>query len=83
MGKRVTIIGQLPLTSRQYTRQDGTQDTFHSMGFELTDGIDTFYAELVGDQALACKPLDQTREHTVQCAMRCRPWKDSTGAGTI
>lgn len=33
MEKFVTIINQGAHTSRQYTAQDGTQKTFHTMGF--------------------------------------------------
>ena len=53
MEKLVRIINQFPLASRSYTAQDGTQRTFHSRGFLLTDGIDEFYAEMTGDMAVA------------------------------
>ena len=35
MEKLVTIIDQLPLASRPYTAQDGTQKVFNSRGFIL------------------------------------------------
>ena len=39
MEKLVTIIGQLPLVSRPYTAQDGTQKVFNSRGFILSDSV--------------------------------------------
>ena len=62
MEKSVMIIKQYSLESRRYTRRDGTQDTFNSVGFELSDGIDRFYAESTGELALTLQsPLDPQR----------------------
>ena len=63
MEKLVRIINQFPLASRSYTAQDGTQRTFHSRGFLLTDGIDEFYAEMTGDTALGCCLTNETVNH--------------------
>lgn len=80
MEKTVMIIKQHPLESRRYTRRDGQQDTFNSVGFELTDGIDRFYAEATGELALTLqKPLDTTTMHRVQGRMACRQWQDKEG----
>ena len=79
MEKIIKIIGQLPLASRAYTAQDGTQRTFHSRGFLLTDGIDEFYAEMTGDAALSCPELDRSVLHTVQAQIRQRAYQDKNG----
>lgn len=79
MEKLVRIIKQHPLASRTYTAQDGTQRTFHSRGFLLTDGIDEFYAEMTGDAALSCPELDRSMLHTVQAQIRQRAYQDKNG----
>ena len=78
-GKLVTILQQHPLVSRPYTAQDGTQRTFHSRGFILTDGIDEFYAEMTGDTALSCPQLDAGTLHALQGYMRQRSFLDKNG----
>ena len=80
MEKLVTIIDQLPLASRPYTGQDGTQRVFNSRGFILSDGIDEFYAEMTGDTALACIEYDRTVWHKMQGYMRQRSFQDKNGA---
>ena len=79
MEKLVTILQQSPLVSRPYTAQDGTQRTFHSRGFILTDGIDEFYAEMTGDAALACPEYDRTLLHKMQGHIRQRSFLDKNG----
>ncbi len=79
MEKLVRIINQFPLASRSYTAQDGTQRTFHSRGFLLTDGIDEFYAEMTGDTALGCPELDRMVLHQVQATIRQRAYQDKNG----
>ena len=80
MEKLVRIIEQHPLASRTYTAQDGTQRTFHSRGFLLTDGIDEFYAEMTGDAALSCPEMDLGVLHIVQATLRQRAYQDKNGA---
>ena len=46
MEKSVQIIQQGALVERPYQDRNGQQQVFASMGWTLTDGIDTFYAEL-------------------------------------
>lgn len=79
MEKLVRIIEQQPLSSRTYTAQDGTQRTFHSRGFLLTDGVDEFYAEMTGDAALSCPDMDLTVLHMVQAAIRQHAYQDKNG----
>ena len=46
MEKLVMIKEQLALSERNYTDRNGQPQVFASVGFVLTDGIDTFYAEV-------------------------------------
>ncbi len=73
------IKEQLALSERNYTDRNGQPQVFASVGFVLTDGIDTFYAELTGDRARACPTLDKTTLHWVQTEMTCRTWNDNAG----
>ena len=81
MEKLVTIIDQLPLASRPYTAQDGTQKVFNSRGFILSDGIDEdgideFYAEMTGDMAVAAGEYDRTVWHKMQGYIKQRSFQD-------
>ncbi|MBQ7471025.1 MAG: hypothetical protein IJS97_01160 [Prevotella sp.] len=79
MEKFVAIKQQFPCTEREYTTKDGEKKVFLSKGFILDDGIDSFYAEMVGDQARSCGNYDTNVYHSAQCTMRCREWKDKDG----
>ena len=79
MEKLVTIIQQLPLQERSYTDRNGQNQVFASRGFVLTDGIDTFYAEAVGDMARTMPQYDPSVMHTVQCQMSQREFSGSDG----
>ena len=73
------IKEQLPLRERSYTDQQGQQKVFVSTGFVLTDGINTVFAEAVGDMA---RVLDQQKPnqqvpHLVDYELSCREWQDS------
>ena len=73
------IKEQLPLRERSYTDQQGQQKVFVSTGFVLTDGINTVFAEAVGDMARALdqqKPNQQV-PHLVEYELSCREWQDS------
>ena len=73
------IKEQLPLRERSYTDQQGQQKVFVSTGFVLTDGINTVFAEAVGDMARALdqqKP-NQQLPHLVDYELLCREWQDS------
>ena len=73
------IKEQLPLRERSYTDQQGQQKVFVSTGFVLTDGINTVFAEAVGDMARALnqqKP-NQQLPHLVDYELSCREWQDS------
>lgn len=51
MEKIMTIKQVNPVSERNYTDRNGQQQVFVSRGLILADGIDTAYAELVGDAA--------------------------------
>ena len=73
------IKEQLPLREHSYTDQQGQQKVFVSTGFVLTDGINTVFAEAVGDMARALdqqKP-NQQLPHLVDYELSCREWQDS------
>lgn len=80
MEKVVRILNQLPMTERSYTDRNGQNQVFASKGFVLTDGIDTFYAEMIGDSARTAPQYDMNQMHTVQTTLQMRSWKDQQGA---
>ncbi len=75
------IKEQLPMRERSYTDQQGQQKVFVSVGFVLTDGINTMFAEAVGDmdmaRALEQQKPDQGVMHLVEYELSCREWQDS------
>lgn len=75
----VTIIEQRPLQSRAYQDNQGAQRTFHSRGFVLSTGVDEFYAEMTGDQALQCGEYDKALLHRLQGYIRHRRFTDKNG----
>ena len=79
MEKLVTIMEQRPVVARNYTAQDGTQKTFYSKGFILTDGIDEFYAEMTGDMARDAQPYDEALIHKMQGYIKQRSFTDKNG----
>ena len=79
MEKFVKIIDERPVVARNYTAQDGTQKTFYSKGFIMTDGIDEFYAEMTGDMARDTAPLDKALLHTMQGYIKQRSFTDKNG----
>ena len=74
MGKSVQIIQQGALVERPYQDRNGQQQVFASMGFTLTDGVDTFYAEMQGDLARSFRDIhpDPSLLHRVQTQMSIR-----------
>ncbi len=78
MERYFQIKEQLPLRERSYTDQQGQQKIFVTTGFLMTDGINNFYAEAVGDLARA---LDQQKPdnqipHLISYEMSYREWED-------
>ena len=79
MEKLVMIKEQFPVQERSYEDRNGQMQVFASKGFVLTDGVDTFYAEAVGDYARGLQALPTDVYHTVQCQMAARDFKDKNG----
>ena len=75
----VTIIEQRPLQSRNFQDNQGQNRTFHSRGFVLSNGIDEFYAEMTGEQALQCGEFDRALLHRFQGVVRQRRFTDKNG----
>lgn len=80
MEKLVTIIQQLPLQERSYTDRNGQQQVFASRGFVLSDGIDTFYAEAVGDYARSMpEEFLLNVDYRLQAQLSTREYRDRDG----
>ena len=81
MEKTVKIIQEHPFKERSYTDRNGQPQTFASKGFTLTDGVDTFYAEMTGDTARANKDVhpDPKLIYRVQAQISSREYTDKDG----
>lgn len=81
MEKLVSVLQQFPLQERTYQNHDGQNQVFASRGFVLTNGIDTFYAEMTGDYARsqASVQFDPGVMHIAQMQMSVREFKDKEG----
>ncbi len=74
----IKIIEELPLRERSYQDQNGQQKVFVTKGFIVTDGVNKFCAEAVGDLARA---LDQQKPelntpYAMSFEISCREWND-------
>lgn len=75
MEKRVRILNQSNLTTRQYVdKKTGETRVVNSVTLKLTDGIDTFLGEIMGEKAVNCPKYDPQHEYNVQCTMMVREW---------
>ena len=84
MEKTVRIISQSGLLSRAYTdKRTGEQKTMTSRSFRLTDGVDTFVAEMTGEKAANCPTLDVQQLYRVQCTMVTREWTSQSGETNV
>ena len=80
MEKSMKIKTLLAIQDRQYTDQQGQPRVFTSMGFVLTDGIDTIFAEATGDYARSLVGfLNEGDMVRVQLSMSVHDWKDQQG----
>lgn len=78
----VTIHEVLPIVARDYdNRTTGKKDTFYSKGYVLSDGLNTFYAEAVGNlaQRLEREPLNTEGFVNVEISMSARKFTDTRG----
>ena len=81
MEKLMTIKQVFPIVERPYTDRNGNQALFASRGFVLTDGIDTVFAEALGDYAksIANVPYTPGSTYRIQMQATAREWKDKDG----
>ncbi len=80
MELQVKINQILPIERREYTKKDGTTAEFISRGFCLGNGVDNFYCEATGEQALqdtSHLSLDEWRTARIACSFR--PFSDKDG----
>lgn len=78
----VTIQNVLPMVARDYdNRTTGRKDTFYSKGYVLSDGLNTFYAEAIGQlaQRLEREPLNTNAFINVELSMSARKFTDAKG----
>ena len=75
MEKIMTIQRVMPVNERQYNDKNGAQQNFVSRGLLLTDGIDTMYAEIVGDNARRTD-LKDGLTCNFSMSVTCRRWED-------
>ena len=70
----------LAIQDRQYNDQQGQPRVFTSMGFVLTDGVDTIFSEATGDYARSLVGhLNEGDKVRVQLSMSVRDWQDQQG----
>ena len=80
MEKTMKIQKLLPIQDRQYNDQQGRAKVFTSMGFVLTDGVDTMYAEATGDYARSLVGhLNEGDTVRSQLSTSVRSWQDQQG----
>lgn len=78
MEKTVRIINQSALQTKEYTdEKSGEKKVLNSVAFVLTDGIDTFVAEITGERAVNCPKYDPMYQYRVQCTMSVREWESA------
>ncbi len=78
MQQLVKIVEELPLRERSYQDQNGQQKVFVTKGFIVTDGVNKFCADAVGDLARA---LDQKKPelhvpYALSFELSCHEWTD-------
>ena len=71
MEKLVRIINQGPLVQNDWTNRQGEKSVISSVTLTMTDGIDTFQAEVTDQAALNINsnPLNPDAMYAVQCRM--------------
>ena len=76
------IADQGPVQEREYTTQQGMKDSFASMPFILQSGDDSFFCEMVQEQArkqARQEPLSRDYYYKATVAVTARPWQDQQG----
>ena len=81
MEKIVIIKSVGSYSERQYTKQDGSIDTFKSLGFVMKHGGDEFYGEMTGELASKNRNIECRTDvpYVVKGYWRHRTWNDQKG----
>lgn len=79
MEKLVRIKDQMAHSCRQYVTETGERKQFHTMGFMLSGGLDEFYAELTGEKARDCGPLDKSKMYDMEAYIKPRSYETKDG----
>lgn len=85
MEKLVRVISQGALQQRNWTNPKGENVVISSVELVLTDGNDTFNAEVTDQQALAInnEPLALDALYGVQLRMNIREWESQQTHQTV
>lgn len=83
MEKLVRVKAQQPLRQTQWTSGQGEKRVINSVELTLTDGVDTFVAELQGEEAINCPHLDPNCIYAVQCRLSVREWQSQQSGQTM
>lgn len=76
---RIALQGAVQ--EREYTNQQtGTQEKFATMPFVVQSGGDSYYCEMVQEQARKQAVLDRNYYYKANIQAQARPWKDQQGA---
>lgn len=78
----VTIKKSFPMVEREYeNKRTGQKDVFRSKGYILSDGLNQWYAEVIGNQAqfLEKNPLDESQWIQADISFSVREYSDTNG----
>lgn len=81
MEKRVQLIKQYGMTSRNWTSPSNETVIIKSVELEMTDGVDTFTAEANDKLAeqLNASPLMEGAFYGIQAQIKVRRWNNKDG----
>lgn len=78
----VTIKKSFPMVEREYeNKRTGQKDVFRSKAYILSDGLNQWYAEAIGNQAqlLEKNPLDESQWCQADLSFTVREYSDTNG----
>lgn len=76
----VKVKKQGALQEHEYKNKQGVVERFATMPFLLQRGSDTFYCEMVQEQARKQGALLPEAFYMASISLQARPWKDQSGA---
>lgn len=80
MEKQVIILKQFDCTEREYENANHERKKFATKALVVTDGMDTMYVEVTGNQARDMGTLPEDRTYQVQLEARVRSWQGQDGS---